>query len=157
MSVEKGHCTMPDDGRIQLIRRFQAIGHKLKRLGDENLAEKGLTFSQLRVLAHLLRRQGESVLQRELEEVLGIRRSSVTALLQNLEKAGLVRRESVPEDGRQKRIFITEKGLSLDRELRAYMDDLEAEIENLFTPAEAERLNGCLARILDKLIDMEQG
>ncbi|MBQ3866558.1 MAG: MarR family transcriptional regulator, partial [Clostridia bacterium] len=86
MTVEKGNCAVPDDGRIHLIRRFQAIGHKLKRLGDENLAEKGLTFSQLRVLAHLLRRRGEDpVLQRELEEALGIRRSSVTALLQNLE------------------------------------------------------------------------
>ena len=151
-------CFPPPANDGHLIRRVREIGHKLKRLGDVNLEKKGITFTQLRVLGYLLHRaDGEGVLQRDLEEVLGIRRSSVTALLQNMEKAGLVIRESVDGDARKKRVSVTERGRELDRELRAYMDGLEEELAGVYTPEERKQLDALLSRMQTKLADMERG
>ena len=145
----------PSDGDgFRLIRRFRDIGHKLKRLGDINLEEKGITFSQLRVLAFLVHRE-EGVLQRDLEEAFGIRRSSVTAILQNMERSEIIRRDSVDGDARKKRISVTEKGRLLDEELRAYMDGLENEVARIYTPEEMALLSDLTERMLEKLKRME--
>ena len=150
----KDACS-PPEGEFRLIRRFRDIGHKLKRLGDVNLEEKGITFSQLRVLGYLMRHGEEGALQRDLEEAFGIRRSSVTAILQNMEKADLVRRDSVSGDARKKRIRVTEKGKQLDGELRAYMDSLEEELTAVYTPEELVLLSEWTERLLYKLKTME--
>ncbi|MBP5289161.1 MAG: MarR family transcriptional regulator [Clostridia bacterium] len=144
------------EGEFRLIRRFRDVGHKLKRLGDVNLETKGITFSQLRVLVFLMRRPPEEgVLQRDLEEAFGIRRSSVTSILQNMEKADLIRRDAVDGDGRKKRIRVTEKGRKLDGELRAYMDELEDELAGIYTPQEMELLSTLTEKMLAKLKQME--
>ena len=144
----------PGEDGIRLIRRFRDIGHKLKRLGDINLEEKGITFSQLRVLAFLMRHE-EGALQRDLEEAFGIRRSSVTAILQNMERSGIIRRDSVDGDARKKRISVTEKGRRLDEELRAYMDGLENELARIYTQEEMALLSELTERMLEKLKRME--
>ena len=55
-------------------------------------------------LIHFLYDQTEPVYQRDIEKRLCIRRSTVTATLNRMEKNGLIVRESVPEDARLKRI-----------------------------------------------------
>ena len=157
MIVKTNCISPPPDGEgVRLIRRFRDIGHKLKRLGDLNLEEKGITFSQLRVLGFLMRRSEEGgVLQRDLEEALGVRRSSVTAILQTMEKAGLILRTGVDGDARKKRISVTEKGKRLDGELRAFMDSLEDELAQIYTPEELSALIGLTDKMLTKLRSME--
>ena len=154
--MDKQVLTPPDGGEIQLIRRFRDIGHKLKRLGDLNLEKEGITFSQLRLLAFLVHRPEDGgVLQRDLEKAFGVRRSSVTAILQNMEKAGIICRESVDGDARKKMIRVTPKGRVLDDELRAYMDGLESELAGIYTPEEMAVLTELTGRMLNKLNEME--
>ena len=148
------YACSPPEGEFRLIRRFREIGHKLKRLGDLNLEEKGITFSRLRVLGYLVHCE-DGVLQRDLEGLLGVRRSSVTAILQSMEKEGIVRRESVCGDARKKRICVTAKGRELDRELRAYMDGLEEELAGIYTPEEKKILSELTERMVEKLRSME--
>ena len=78
-------------------------------------------------LIHFLYDQTEPVYQRDIEKRLCIRRSTVTATLNRMEKNGLIVRESVPEDARLKRIVLTEKAISLhnDVEKEISMEDLE--------------------------------
>ena len=95
-------------------REVQHLAKAFQRLADENLAKEGLTLSQLRVIATISRRCPEAVYQKELEEVLGVRRSSVTSLLQHMEKSGLLMREGHGDDKRLKTLALTEKGKKLD-------------------------------------------
>ena len=68
-------------------------------------------------LIHFLYDQTEPVYQRDIEKRLCIRRSTVTATLNRMEKNGLIVRESVPEDARLKRIVLTEKAISLHNDV----------------------------------------
>ena len=49
------------------------------------------------------------VFPKDLEDFLGIKGSSVTSLINNLEQGGYLRRESLESDGRYKKLVLTEK------------------------------------------------
>lgn len=88
----------------------------LKRAA-ENCPELQLTASLTGthgyVLAYLANHTEQDVFQRDLERAFSIRRSTVTQILQLMEKNGLITRESVPQDARLKRIRMTEQGRAL--------------------------------------------
>jgi DNA-binding MarR family transcriptional regulator len=85
--------------------------------------------------------------QRELGEVLGIDPSAVVALVDDLERDGLVRREPHPDDRRTRLVVATEAGRArLAQTLalaRAVDEDLLAEL----TPAERDTVLRLLRRI----------
>jgi len=89
-----------------LGRVLQSVANRFRRLGDENLQKEGITLCQLRVIVFIAKSKG-SVPQKDLEDAFEIRRSSVTGILKNMEKNGLIRREISLEDGRVKRLLLS--------------------------------------------------
>ena len=144
-----------DPSRVEELscgKLFHVIDRKMRHLGDENLAKHGVTFSQLKILAYVARGgENGTVLQRDLENAFSIRRSSVTQILQNMERGGLLRRENASSDARQKEILLTEKGRELEHSLRDYMDKTEESLLEGFSPEETEALHAFLVRVLTKL------
>lgn len=73
------------------------------------------------VIGFLSENSNRDIYQRDIEEHLSIRRSSVTNLLNQMEKSGLIERRSVDGDGRLKKVVLTQKSVdiheSVDREL----------------------------------------
>lgn len=65
------------------------------------------------IIAYLYNQQGRDVFQRDIEESLLIRRSSVSSAIQLMEKKGLIKRESVEYDARLKKLILTEKSLKI--------------------------------------------
>lgn len=55
--------------------------------------------------------EGKIVFQRDLEKVLGIRRSTISGVLQTMEKNDIIKRVAVREDARVKRIVLTDKAM----------------------------------------------
>lgn len=62
------------------------------------------------ILKYLHDHPNEEVYQRDIEKVFGIGRSTVTTIIQLMEKRGLVSRESVKHDARLKKVLLTENG-----------------------------------------------
>ena len=56
--------------------------------------------------------------QKDVETQFRFRRSTATGILQLMEQHGLLRREPVPQDGRLKRLVLTDKALALDARIR---------------------------------------
>ena len=77
----------------------------------------------------------------EIAETLGCLRSSVTAIVDRLEAAGLVCREPDPDDRRAKRLVLTEKGLAV----RATMMTASAEVFTAMTGLDEQGTNALLA------------
>ena len=76
-----------------------------------------LTGMQLFILEYLYQHQEQDVFQRDLEAEFHVRRSTVTGILEGMEKKGLIQRLSVEEDARLKRIILTPQAKSLHREV----------------------------------------
>ncbi len=88
-----------------------------------------LTSTQALALEFVIQKASDGeVYQKDLESFLSIRGSSVTSLINNLERDGYIRRESVKFDGRYKHLAPTEKALAIQAEISQridrYMDSL---------------------------------
>lgn len=122
-----------------------------RRLMDGNLRRKGLTGPQIHVLGYLDRKRerGESCTQTDVRrECSNTRSSSVTSLLQGLERGGYIRRET-GADARQKIVILTGEGLRLAQDCKAFLDSLDRAMTRGFSAEDEE----CFLRLLSRAGD----
>ena len=99
------------------------LSNKLRRKIDAFPSRAALSGSQGRAL-HFILAQNHDVFQKDIEEEFGLRPPTATQLLKKMEQDGLIHREVTAEDGRLKRIVVSEKALQ-------YKDVVIADIMNL--------------------------
>lgn len=115
------------------------------------LSELGLTYTQWITLLALGEQDGQTVNQ--LGAKLFLASSTLTPLLKNLEKQGIVLRQRSTEDERKVQISLTEKG----RELRnASQHCLDVFYSLGLTLEETRVLQKAMLRIRDNLLDSRQ-
>ena len=90
------------------------------------------------LLRYLHENQERDVFQRDIEKAFSISRSSVTVTLQLMEKNGLIRRESVAQDARLKRIVLTQKARDLHRQIEADILAFESNLARGISEEEQE-------------------
>ena len=73
----------------------------------------------------LARRLDTDVFQKDVEEEYSLRPPTATKILKDMEKNGLIRRETVPYDARLKRIVVTEKGIQYQEMIRESLEETE--------------------------------
>lgn len=90
------------------------------------------------LIRYLYENQERDVFQRDIEKAFSISRSSVTVTLQLMEKNGLIRRESVAQDARLKRIVLTQKTRDLHRQIEADILAFESNLARGISEEEQE-------------------
>ncbi|MDD3394936.1 MAG: MarR family transcriptional regulator [Clostridia bacterium] len=78
---------------------------------------KNLSSMQVWVIHYLYENQDEDVFQRDLETGFNIRRSTVSGILQNMERKGYIHRQSVDYDARLKKITLTDDAITIYNEV----------------------------------------
>ena len=97
--------------------RVRELSNALRRGAEPNACEKEkCTNMHGWVIGWLYDNSGRDVFQRDIEKQFGVRRSTMTAILQSMEKNGLIRRERVGSDARLKRLVLTDKALAIHEE-----------------------------------------
>lgn len=129
-------------------RYVSKLSNKLRRKMDMLSSRKEFSGSQGRTL-HFLLAQTEDVFQKDIEEEYSIRPSTATELLKQMEKNGLILRESVPYDNRLKKIVLTDKALTYRQQVIDDLTDLE---ERLVEGISEEDLN-IFFRVIEKMMD----
>jgi len=99
--------------------------HRHRRFA-ERLAPLGLQPRQYGMLSQLAVNEGQS--QQALSRALGLHRSAVVALVDDLEDRGLAERRRDPDDRRAYRLHLTRKGRRLLAEADRAAQDDEAEL-----------------------------
>lgn len=110
------------------------------------LRAHGLSPSSLDVL-RVLDSTPQSMCPHEIGERLLITRGAVTALIDSLERQGLVRRAPHPEDRRMILVSVTERGRSLLDEVGPGQSVRQDEILAGLEPAEREQLGRLIAKL----------
>ena len=119
---------------VQLADLLQRLTKRLRRAQVERLAPLGLSPAQERAL-RVLTRSEEPLRMTELAGRLGIVPRSVTTVVDALEEAGLVRRETDSRNRRAIRLHLTERGLAFRDDMR---EARRRAAEDLFAPLSAE-------------------
>lgn len=69
------------------------------------------------IIRYLYENRENDIFQKDIEKNFAIGRSSVTGIIQIMEKKGFIRRESVVHDARLKKVTLTEKGIKSHRRI----------------------------------------
>lgn len=97
-------------------RQINILSHKIKRRIGKVGLEYGISEVQAKILGFIyINSSKKDIFQKTIEEEFDIRRSSVTSVLTLMEKNELIKRSSVSEDGRLKKIILTDKGIEVNK------------------------------------------
>ncbi|MDN4613939.1 MarR family transcriptional regulator [Leifsonia sp. F6_8S_P_1B] len=129
---------------LEAMRAYGAAEAALRRRSEGVLR---MSENDISAMRYLLRAQenGRTVGPKELAEYLGIQSSSVTALLDRLERGGHIRREASPFD---RRALIVVPVVPEDQLQRAILGDVREEVVRV-----AESLDADDARVVVAFLD----
>ncbi|MFG1710359.1 MULTISPECIES: MarR family winged helix-turn-helix transcriptional regulator [Nonomuraea] len=132
-------------------RISMATGYMLARLGDfarqrieVEVGGWGLTGKELRVLAYA---HDAAMSQRDLTALARMDRTTMTEVINTLERLGYVRRVRNTADRRKYLVTVTEDGARVVEEVLAHMAKVEADFLGALTPVERSLLNDMVARL----------
>lgn len=100
---------------MEIGKIINRISNRLQRFSPDTQNKLGIGQAQANILRFLLLETAKrSIYQVDIEKEFGLRPPTVTETLKSLEKKDLIRRIPDENDGRKKKIIITEKTLSMD-------------------------------------------
>jgi DNA-binding MarR family transcriptional regulator len=106
-----------------LVDRLRQAADRADALVQTQLKPFGLSVSQGRLFGLVadLSLKGQAPLQKDLEADMGLVTSSITSLIQGLEKRGILARVESTSDGRAKELHITAAGWEVYKELGRHL------------------------------------
>lgn len=129
-----------------------SLAHKINRKIGKELAEYDITTIQGKILGFLYFYSGKKdIFQKNIEEEFNIRRSSVTSVLQLMEKNGYIQRVSVVEDARLKKIVLTERGVDTYNKVYNSILKVEKSLVEELSEEEMDTLVSLISRLSKKL------
>ena len=106
---------MVSESAIELVVNTVSASNALLRASRKVFRPFGLSEAQFNVL-QVLQDNDDQLSQRELSDILIVDRSNITGLIDRMEKAEWVKRQSVPGDRRSYRVALTPEGRRLWRQ-----------------------------------------
>ena len=132
----------------KLMEKFDRLNRKMRRCFAGYFADTPLTSIQGLTLHYIIvESEYRDVFPKDLEEFLEIKGSSVNSLINNLEKNGYVRRESISGDGRYKKLALTEKASAMGEDI---VSRVTAYMKGIFVGIPEEELE-VFQRVIEKM------
>ena len=138
---------MKDDRLIFLIFTAQ---NKLRTYLNNALvaANVRVTFVQAGILFLLKQSNGRTM--SDLSQLIGVDNSTLTGLVDRLEKVGFFARQAIPTDRRSLLIQVTPEGIAEGDKAKMIIKKVNEEIKTGFPPEEMEIFKGILRSFFEK-------
>lgn len=148
MAVEK----KSEEAPLVMQGATESIGFMLSKVGGavstrfgEILDEFGLVPRQFFVLNLICQHEGES--QQAIAGSIGVAKSQMVSVVDELESKGFLERRVNPIDRRQHALFVTKSGKAMQETAIDAAQAHEAAIRSVLTKAEAEVVLGALQKL----------
>lgn len=123
------------------------------RLDDDLRREFGISLTEYEILVRLSERDGRRLRMAQLADALAHSRSRVTHTVTRLERAGLVRRSTSPEDGRGIVCAMTEAGWTLLQEMApVHVQGVRQHLVDLASDADLAAVGRVMDAVCDNLV-----
>ncbi|MRZ81340.1 MarR family transcriptional regulator [Paeniclostridium sordellii] len=146
---------MINKNKIKLGLDISKINHIISRKMDAsviNAIDDNLTISQAYVIDFIsIEGKNKEIFQKDLEREFDLKRSSVSLMLNNMEKSDLIERVPVTEDARLKKIVLTEKSKKIYEKISIAIDSIENRLSEDITQEEIEVFQIVLEKIRNNL------
>lgn len=108
------------------------------------------------ILRYIEEHENELVTQKDIEVAFGITRSTASTVLSLMEKKELIIREVLKEDNRVKKVMITDKGKSVNADIKKEIDDFEQTLILGLSEEEINQFLNCINKIKNNLKEEEK-
>lgn len=146
---------MINKNKLKLGLDISKINHIISRKMDAsviNAIDDNLTISQAYVIDFIsIEGKNKEIFQKDLEREFDLKRSSVSLMLNNMEKSDLIERVPVTEDARLKKIVLTEKSKKIYEKISIAIDSIENRLSEDITQEEIEVFQMVLEKIRNNL------
>ncbi len=133
-------------------KMINRISNRLRRRSGKAQETIGITGAKGNILNYiLLESEKHNVYQKDIEKEFGLRPSTATEVLKNLEEEELIVRIQDEEDGRYKKIVFTDKAEKIRSALRGEIEKTEELLLKGITPEEQEIFMKITAKMLENL------
>jgi DNA-binding MarR family transcriptional regulator len=123
----------------------------LARYLEVYLKRHGVSLIRFNIMSTLFKNGGEMT-PSGIAEAVFREKNSVTAVINSLEREGVVRREPSSEDRRSVRVVITEKGWKEANRLNPIVQELSREALSCMDRAKVEELVGMMRTLRESLV-----
>lgn len=130
------------------------LDNAIKKRIDAILRKEGIdeaTVTNGWVLKYLYDNREKEIYQKDIEKHFNIGRSTVTGIIQQMEKEGLICRAAVENDARLKRVILMPKGEEIHMIIAKAILDTNARVVEGVTPLELEALFNVLDKIRENI------
>ena len=135
------------------------IGKTFKMLGilvKEQARERGIDMTREQFILLKMLHLNDGVPQSELAFIAENNKSSITRLINTMEKKNLVARIPSTEDGRVNHIYLTKKGRSVFTEVFPLVNNLRLEIEQGISEKEMQITINVLQKMLKNIKNLSK-
>jgi DNA-binding MarR family transcriptional regulator len=145
---------MEDGMRIPIGIELRSLDNLFMRRFEQSEQKKQLdsiTGTNGWIIAYLADNADKEIYQKDLEKQFSITRSTVSKVLNLMEKKGLIERRGVPGDSRLKKLVLTDKAWKISAVMRECGSQLEAALTKGFTQSELDSLYNYIQRMKDNM------
>lgn len=137
----------------RLFGKICYVHRQMLRENNKIPFKYGVTPVQLRTLVfvHVQSLNGVKVCQKDIENHLNLRPSSVSSLISNLENDGFLVRSTDEDNARKKHIELTEKGKEVYKEDKKMMDECDGIVQSALSEEEQSEFAVLLDKIVEKI------
>ncbi|WP_215395516.1 MarR family winged helix-turn-helix transcriptional regulator [Rheinheimera oceanensis] len=141
------------DEKRDLLDQLQQLTAELRGQFFQQLAPElpGLTAMHGRLLLMLALKPGSTAQQ--LTELLRRDKAQITRLLNDLQQAALLQRQSDPADGRRQLLVLSEQGQQLAAQLKAKKRQIASKMLVNLTAQQQEQVAQALAQMYQNLVN----
>lgn len=132
----------------KIVHLFRQIDRKI----GKSVAQYGITGIQAKIINFLfIESSKRDIFQKDIEERFNIRRSSVTSVLNLMEKNGYIERVCDLSDARYKKIILKEKGLELSSIVTQLIEEVENSLSDTLTAEEYDIFINLIDKLSNKI------
>lgn len=137
-----------EDHKIAVLIKKASL--EFDKLSNQILYPCELTHTQFKLLMHLYKNTQEAPRQIDLEKYFSMTNPTMTGVLRNLERKGLIIRVVHAKDKRSKLIELSDQAVAMKAEMMVAAQSLEQKITHHLTEKEQLELSRLLMRLLGK-------
>ena len=114
------------------------------------------TPTQMQIIAYILKHKNEDIYQRDLENVLKLRRATVSGVLKTMEKNGFITRITDKEDTRIKKIILNKNAEEIFEKSEKKLDELEKIVIKDISKTDLEIFSNVIDKMKENIENMSE-
>lgn len=109
------------------------------------------SIAQMQIIKYILKHDGKTIYQRDLEEVFNLRRATISGILKTMEKNNVIIRVCDPNDARGKIVILSDNAKKFFKEKETLFKKLETVLKKDISKEELETFYKVILKMRDNI------